>query len=393
MNLMMEGSHAIAHAVGRCRPNVVCAYPITPQTHIVEELASLAAKHDINAGYVLAESEFGAASIVLGSSAAGARAYTATSSQGLLLMAEVIFNIAGMRLPVVMTCANRAVSAPINIWNDQQDAMALRDAGWIQLYAESNQEAVDMHIQAFKIAESLMIPVMVCVDGFILTHTWEPVDIPEYEQVDAFLPPYHPDYHLTPDDPFTMGAMVGPDAYMETRYQLHEDMLEARSVVTRVAQEYAERFGRWDGDLVQGYMLEDAEIVLVSLGSVLGTMRDAVDMLREAGHKVGILKVRCFRPFPRERIHDMLKGIQVVGVIEKDISLGLEGTLCSEMRTAFCGEESPEISSFVMGLGGRDIRVEDIEHIVHDLERDPRCRVEFVGLHRELLEGGYEHSG
>jgi pyruvate ferredoxin oxidoreductase alpha subunit len=237
-----------------------------------------------------------------------------------------------------------------------------------------------------------MIPVMVCVDGYVLTHTWEPVEMPDLDHVDAFLPPYKPDYYLTPDDPFTMGAMVGPDAYMETRFQLHEDMLEARSVIARVAQEYAERFGRWEGDLVQGYMLEDAEIVLVSLGSALGTIRVAVDRLREAGHKVGILKIRCFRPFPRERIHDLLKGKPVVGVIEKDISLGLEGTLCSEMRTAFCGVESPEISSFIMGLGGRDIRVEDIEHIVLDMEANPACRVEFVGLHEDLLRG-YEHHG
>ncbi len=390
MSVLLEGSAAVAEAVGRCRPNVVCAYPITPQTHIVEGLASMVARGDFEAGYVLAESEFGAASIVLGASAAGARTYTATSSQGLLLMAEVIFNIAGMRLPVVMTCANRAVSAPINIWNDQQDAVALRDAGWIQLWCEDNQEAVDTHIQAFRIAEALLLPVMVCVDGYVLTHTWEPVEMPDFAEVDAWLSPYKPDYFLTPDDPFTMGAMVGPDAYMETRFQLHEDMMEARAEITKVASDFAQKFGRFHGDLVQGYRLEDAEIVLVAMGSVLGTMREAVDKLRDEGHKVGILKIRCFRPFPRDRIHDCLKGVPIVGVIEKDISLGLEGTLCSEMRTAFCGEESPEISSFVMGLGGRDIRVEDIEHIVLDLEKNPECRVEFVGLHEELLKG-YEH--
>ncbi|WP_287153611.1 transketolase C-terminal domain-containing protein [Candidatus Solincola tengchongensis] len=387
MRAILEGSKAVAEAVRLCRPHLVCAYPITPQTHIVEELAGMVADGRLEAGFVLAESEFGAASIVLGGSAVGGRTYTATSSQGLLLMVEVIFNIAGLRLPVVMTCANRAVSAPINIWNDQQDAVSIRDSGWIQLYVEDNQEAVDTHIQAFRIAEELMIPVMVCMDGYVLTHTMEPVDLPTQEEVDSFLPPYEPKYRLDPDDPFTMGAMVGPDAYMETRYHVHMDMMEARSVIARVAEDYAEAFGRHHGGLVETYDLEGADVVLVSMGSLLGTMREAVDELREEGLKVGLLKVRCFRPFPKEAIHDALMGVSVVGVIEKDISLGLEGTLCSEMRAAFCGEESPEISSFIMGLGGRDITVEEIKQIARDLARNPACRVEFRGLREELLRG------
>lgn len=387
MRAILEGSKAVAEAVRLCRPNLVCAYPITPQTHIVEELAGMVANGRLEAGFVLAESEFGAASIVLGGSAVGGRTYTATSSQGLLLMVEVIFNIAGLRLPVVMTCANRAVSAPINIWNDQQDAVSIRDSGWIQLYVEDNQEAVDTHIQAFRIAEELMIPVMVCMDGYVLTHTMEPVDLPEQEEVDRFLPPYRPKYKLDPDDPFTMGAMVGPDAYMETRFHVHMDMMEARSVISGVADEYARVFGRHHGGLIETYDLEGADVVLVSMGSLLGTIREAVDELQEEGLKVGLLKVRCFRPFPKEAIHDALKGVGVVGVIEKDISLGLEGTLCSEMRAAFCGEESPEISSFIMGLGGRDITLEEIKQIARDLVRNPACRVEFRCLKEELLRG------
>jgi pyruvate ferredoxin oxidoreductase alpha subunit len=384
---ILEGSKAVAEAVRLCRPNLVCAYPITPQTHIVEELSRMVADGRLDAGYVLAESEFGAASIVLGGSAVGGRAYTATSSQGLLLMVEVIFNIAGLRLPVVMTCANRAVSAPINIWNDQQDAVSIRDSGWIQLFVEDNQEAVDTHIQAFKIAEELMIPVMVCMDGYVLTHTWEPVDLPEQEEVDSFLPPYDPPYKLDPDDPFTMGEMVGPDAYMETRYHVHMDMMEARSVIRRVCEEYREVFGRGGTGLIDTFDSEDADVVLVSMGSLLGTMRDAVDELREEGLKVGLVKVRCFRPFPKEAIHDAIKGSQVVGVIEKDVSLGLEGTLCSEIRAAFCGEESPEISSFIMGLGGRDITKEEIKRVARDLAANPACRVEFRGLREDLLKG------
>ncbi len=387
MRAILEGSKAVAEAVRLCRPHVVCAYPITPQTHIVEELSRMVADGRLDAGFVLAESEFGAASIVLGGSAVGGRAYTATSSQGLLLMVEVIFNIAGLRLPVVMTCANRAVSAPINIWNDQQDAVSIRDSGWIQLYVEDNQEAVDTHIQAFRIAEELMIPVMVCMDGYVLTHTMEPVDIPEQEEVDRFLPPYEPAYRLDFDDPFTMGAMVGPEAYMETRFHVHMDMMEARGVIRRVADEYAEAFGRHRGGLIETYDIEGADVVLVSMGSLLGTMRDAVDELREEGLKVGLLKVRCFRPFPKEAINDALKGVGVVGVIEKDVSLGLEGTLCSEMRAAFCGEESPEISSFIMGLGGRDVTVEEIKRVARELVADPACRVEFRGLKEELMRG------
>ena len=387
MRTILEGSLAVAEAVRLCRPDLVCAYPITPQTHIVEELSRMVADGRLQAGYVLAESEFGAASIVLGGSAVGGRAYTATSSQGLLLMVEVIFNIAGMRLPVVMTCANRAVSAPINIWNDQQDAVSIRDSGWIQLFVEDNQEAVDTHIQAFKIAEELMIPVMVCMDGYVLTHTWEPLEMPEQEAVDAFLPPYRPEYRLDPDTPFTMGAMVGPDAYMETRYHVHMDMMEARSVIRRVCAEYREAFGRGGTGLIDAYGTEDADVVLVSMGSLLGTMREAVEELREEGLKVGLIKVRCFRPFPKDAVHDAVKGSQVVGVIEKDISLGLEGALCSELRAAFCGEDSPEISSFIMGLGGRDITVEEIKQVARDLAANPACRVEFRGLREELLRG------
>lgn len=387
MKAILEGSRAVAEAVRLCRPNLCCAYPITPQTHIVEDLSRMVADGRLEAGFVLAESEFGAASIVLGASAVGGRAYTATSSQGLLLMSEVIFNIAGLRLPVVMTCANRAVSAPINIWNDQQDAVSLRDAGWIQLFVEDNQEAVDTHIQAFRIAEDLMIPVMVCMDGYVLTHTLEPVDLPEQEEVDRYLPPYEPAYKLDPDDPFTMGAMVGPDAYMETRYHVHMDMMEARSTIVKAADEFAGIFGRHHGGLVEAYEIRDADVVLVSMGSVLGTMREAVDELREEGIKVGILKVRCFRPFPKDAVHDAIKEAQTVGVIEKDISLGLEGTLCSEMRAAFCGEESPEISSFIMGLGGRDITVEDIKQVARDLVASPACRVEFRVLREDLMKG------
>ncbi len=386
MRRILEGSQAVAESVAMCRPKVVCAYPITPQTHIVEGLARLITDGKLDAQYVLVESEFSAASVVLGASATGARAYTATSSQGLLLMTEVMFNIAGMRLPVVMTVANRAVSAPINIWNDQQDSMSVRDCGWIQMYAEDVQEACDMHIQAFSIAEELNIPVMVCMDGYILTHAMEPVEVPEQEQVDAYLPPFAPKFYLTPKDPITLGSMAGPDAYMEIRLLLHQSMQRASFTIREEAQRFSETFGRSYGDLLDSYRAEDAELLLASMGSLIGTMKDAVDELRDEGYPVGIVKVRTIRPFPRTQLHDALTDARVVGVIEKDVSLGLEGILCSEIRSAFCGAaRTPNISSFVVGLGGRDVTVDNIKDIALGLLSDDTCRVEMSGIDHEVL--------
>lgn len=386
MREILEGSQAVARFVGMCRPKVVCAYPITPQTHIVEALSGMVADGRLDAQYLLAESEFTAASVVLGSSATGARSYTATSSQGLLLMTEVMFNIAGMRLPVVMTCANRAVSAPINIWNDQQDSMSLRDCGWIQMYAEDVQEACDMHVQAFLIAETLNIPVMVCMDGFILTHATEVLEVPTQEEVDAFLPPYEPLFYLTPKDPVTLGSMAGPDSYMEIRMLLHQAMQQASGTIVEVAQRYGEAFGRPQSGLLDEYRTDGAEVLLVSMGSLLGTMKDAVDELRDEGHPVGIVKVRTVRPFPRTQLGTVLSRAGVVGVIEKDISLGLEGILCSEIRSAFCGAEvTPYISSFVVGLGGRDVTKRDIKDIATGLMSDRTCRVEMPGIDHEVL--------
>ncbi len=391
MMRIMEGSQAVAETVALCRPRVVCAYPITPQTHIVEGLARIITDGKLEAGYVLADSEFTAASVVLGASATGARAYTATSSQGLLLMTEVMFNIAGMRLPVVMTVANRAVSAPINIWNDQQDSMSLRDCGWIQMYAEDVQEACDMHVQAFAIAEELNIPVMVCMDGYVLTHATEPVDIPSAEEVDAWLPPFEPKFYLTPKDPITLGSMAGPDAYQEIRLLLHQAMEKASATIHSTAQSFEKEFDRQQGGLLDVYRAIDAEVLLVSMGSLLGTMKDAVDELRDEGHRVGIVKVRTVRPFPRTELNEALSAARAVGVVEKDITLGLEGILCSEIRSAFCGAAvTPNISSFVVGLGGRDVRKEHIREIALGLLKDDTCRVEIPGVDHEVLWSAHE---
>src|SRR5829696_6270585 len=250
----IEGSRAVAEAVALCRPDVICAYPISPQTHIVEGLGELVKSGDLSpCEFINVESEFAAMSVAIGSSATGARTYTATASQGLLFMAEAVFNAAGLGLPIVMTVANRAIGAPINIWNDHTDSMSQRDCGWIQLFAENNQEALDLHIQAFRLAEELSLPVMVCMDGFILTHAYERVDMPTQEQVDAYLPPYEPRQVLDPDDPVSIGAMVGPEAFMEVRYLAHAKQIAALEHIPRIAAEFAERFGRCSGGLVRGY--------------------------------------------------------------------------------------------------------------------------------------------
>ena len=252
MKKMIEGSRAVAEAVALCRPDVISAYPITPQTHIVEELSQIVADGQLDAEYIRVESEHSAASACLGAVAAGSRAYSATTSQGMMLMIEVLYNIAGMRLPLVITGVNRALSAPLSIWNDHQDTMGIRDTGWLQLYAENNQEALDMPIQAYKIAEDdrVLLPVMVCMDGFILTHTYESVDMPEQEQVDAFLPKYDPLYRLDPEDPYTLGAYIGPELFHEARYVMQQDCLASKEVVKEVAREFKEAFGRWGGDAV-----------------------------------------------------------------------------------------------------------------------------------------------
>src|SRR5215470_7960390 len=301
----IEGSRAMAE--------VICAYPITPQTHIVEGLGEMVRTGELkNCEFINVESEFAALSVAIGASAAGARAYTATSSQGLLFMAEAVYNAAGLGLPIVMTLGNRAIGAPINIWNDHSDAMALRDAGWIQLFAADNQEAVDLHIQAFRIAEELSCPVMVCVDGFILTHAVERIDVPESSAVDAFLPPFAPRQVVDPAAPITIGAMVGPEAFTEVRYLAHRTQLEALERIPAIAAEFAERFGRDSGGLLHPYRLEGAAVAVVAMGSVNGTLDVAIDELRASGEPVGALAIACFRPFPTRAVAAALAGAEEI---------------------------------------------------------------------------------
>ena len=379
MKKFLEGSRAIAEVVKRIRPAVISAYPITPQTHIVEDLARFKADGQASYEYVQAESEFAAASIVLGASATGVRVYTATSSQGLLLMAEVIFNIAGMRLPVVLTCANRAISAPINIWNDQQDVMTVRDAGWILFFAENNQEAVDLHLLAYKIAESINLPVMVNVDGFILTHTFENIDIPSQKEIDKFLPKYNPapGTFLDSANPKTFGAFATPTHYMEIRQNLQDDLIASKKALEKEFKNFKNLFGR-SHNLVEYYGPKNAKTILISLGSVVGTMKDAVDEINQVKDKVGILKIKCFRPFPDAEIVSYLKNAKHIAVLDKSISLGAEGVLAGEVKQACYGKIKGKIQSFIIGLGGRDVTKEMVKKIVK-MAQGKGDKVEFVG--------------
>jgi pyruvate ferredoxin oxidoreductase alpha subunit len=381
----IEGSKAVAEAVALCRPEVICAYPISPQTHIVEGLGEMVKKGELSpCEFINVESEFAAMSVAIGASAAGARAYTATASQGLLFMAEAVFNAAGMGLPIVMTVANRAIGAPINIWNDHTDSMSQRDCGWIQLFAETNQEALDLHIQAFRLAEELSIPVMVCMDGFILTHAYERVDVPTQEQVDAFLPPFEPRQVLDPQEPVSMGAMVGPEAFTEVRYLAHVKQMQALDLIPGWAAEFRKAFGRDSGGLIHAYRTEDADTIVVALGSVLGTIKDTVDALRDKGHRFGVLGITCFRPWPTAAIRQALGSAKRVIVLEKAFGVGLGGIVSANVRTSSGSPDS--VYTVIAGLGGRPITRDSLARIFMEVEAGTAPALTFLDLNRAAVE-------
>ncbi len=382
----VEGSAAVAEAIALCRPQVICAYPISPQTHIVEALG-----RRVDAGqltpceFVNVESEFAAMSVAIGASAAGARAYTATASQGLLFMAEAVYNAAGLGLPIVMTVANRAIGAPINIWNDHTDALSQRDCGWLQLFAEDNQEALDLHIQAFRLAEELSLPVMVCMDGFILTHAYERVDMPTQAQVDSYLPPYEPRQVLDPAQPVSIGAMVGPEAFMEVRYLAHAKQQQALELIPAWADEFRRVFGRPSGGLVHEYRTSDADVIVVALGSVLGTIKDTVDEMRERGQKIGVLGITCFRPWPAVAVRDALQGAKRVVVLEKSLAVGMGGIVGNNVSASFSG--SPDrVHTVIAGLGGRSITRSSLRHVFEQALADTLEPLTFLDLDRALVD-------
>ncbi len=365
MKRVLSGNKAVGYGVMLSRVEVISAYPITPQTTIVEELSRFCAEGKMEAKFIKVESEHSAMASIIASSLTGSRSFTATSSHGLALMHEMLHWAAGARLPLVMVNVNRAMAPGWNIWTDQGDSLSQRDTGWIQLYCEDNQEVLDTIIQAFKIAETVYLPVMVVLDAFFLSHTSEVVEIPHREEVDHFLPRFEPQYRLNSDVPRAYFGLCSPDYYMEFRYKMQRAMEETVEVARRVDEEFGLIFGRTHG-IIEPYWCEDAEAVMVTSGTVTSTSRVVIDRMREDGIKVGLLKVKMFRPFPMEEIKGVLKGVEKVGVIDRNISFGHGGIFAQEIRSTFCNEdERPMVFGFIMGLGGRDVIPEAIEEAIH----------------------------
>ncbi len=379
---VISANKAIAEAVKLAKPKVIPVYPITPQTSISEYLAQFVADGDLRAEYIRVESEHSAISAAVGASGTGVRVFTATSSQGLALMHEILFAAAGLRNPIVMANANRALSAPLSIWNDQQDSISQRDTGWMQFYAENAQEALDLVLQAYRISENnkVLLPSMVCVDGFILTHTVEPVDIPLQDTVDKFLIPYQPKHaYLDPEDPMSLGTFTDPNYYMEARYDMEVAMEGSKKVIRDVHKEFTEVFGR-EYDLVEEYMCNDAEIILIAMGSICGTIKNVIDSLRAQGEKIGLLKVIAFRPFPKDEIQKAIKNANKIAVLDKNISFGIGGVLFNEIKAKM----DVNASGFILGLGGRDVSPDDIKTIVNETRNSTsNDKINWIGLKQE----------
>ncbi len=373
---ILDGNHAAALGAKLSRVQVIAAYPITPQTPLTEKLSEFVEKGELSAEYIAVESEHSALTVCTSASMVGARAFTGTSAHGLAYMQEMLHWAAGARLPVVLACVNRAIGAPWNILNDQQDSVSQRDTGWIQIYARNNQEILDSIIQAYKIAEAVYVPAMVCYDGFILSHAAMPVDVPSQEDVDRFLPPYKPHTILDPANPknYNLVTLANPrfntegvlcHGYMELRYLLQEALQNSRKTITRVGQEFGELFGRSYANMFWEDRLGGAEIVIVAMGSLALEAIVAANMLREEGHKAGVLGLRVFRPFPKVDLVKALSKSRLIVVFDKNISYGSEGATCSEIKSALYGSSiNAVIRNFVVGLGGRDVKAREMADAV-----------------------------
>jgi pyruvate ferredoxin oxidoreductase alpha subunit len=384
----LSANEAAAYGVKLSRPHVVSAYPITPQTTLVEKIADFLASGEADFKYMMVESEHSAMASALGASMMGARTFTASSSQGLLYMCEMLNYVSGARFPIVMVDANRSIATPWNIFGDQRDSMAMRDSGWIMLFVESGQEALDTVIQAYRIAEDpeVMTPVMVNIDGFTLTHTYDMVEIPEQEEVDGFLPPYRTTNKMDMKNPKTLCMSVGPDFHTEGRYLQQKAFETAKKKIVSVNEEYAKLTGRSYGGMIEEYRCDDAETALVAVGSVAGTVRVVVDEMREAGKKVGLIKLRSFRPFPKEYFESVRDKFKAVGVIDRSISFGFDGTVFSEVKSAMYGS-SAKMANYIVGLGGRDIPKKMLEDMFNKLfgiaSGKNEAEVQFLGMRWE----------
>jgi pyruvate/2-oxoacid:ferredoxin oxidoreductase alpha subunit len=361
---VVTGNHAVSYGVMLARAQVISAYPITPQTQIVELLSEMCATGALRAKFIKVESEHSAMAALIGAASAGARTFTATSAHGLALMHEMLHWAAGARLPIVMANVNRAMGPPWSVWTDQNDSLSQRDTGWMQVYCESNQEVLDSVIQAYRVAERVFMPAMLVLDAFVLSHTAEQIEIPDQSLVDEYLPPYRPIYKLDPSDPRSFGALAPPDVYMELRYKMHQAMEDALDEWARADEEFSELFGRRYG-LIEPYRADDAKILLVTSGTVTSTAREVIDELRAEGRRVGLLKIRVFRPFPAQLVREALRNAEKVAVIDRNISFGMGGIFAQEIKSAlYNSPERPPIFGFVAGLGGRDITPKVIREII-----------------------------
>ncbi|MBP1911406.1 pyruvate synthase subunit PorA [Thermococcus stetteri] len=389
---VMKANEAAAWAAKLAKPKVIAAFPITPSTLVPEKISEFVANGELDAEFIKVESEHSAISACVGASAAGVRTFTATASQGLALMHEVIFIAAGMRLPIVVAVGNRALSAPINIWNDWQDSISERDTGWLQFYAENNQEALDLILIAFKVAEDerVLLPAMVGFDAFILTHTVEPVEIPDQEAVDEFLGEYEPKYaYLDPAKPITQGTLAFPAHYMEARYTVWEANENAKKVIDEVFAEFEKRFGR-KYQKVEEYRTDDAEIIFVTMGSLAGTVKEYVDHLREQGVRAGAAKLTVYRPFPTEEVRELAKKAKVIALLEKNVTFSVGGALFQDFSRALVNlDERPKVVDFILGLGGRDVTFKDLDEALEIAQKalngEEFDEVNWIGLRKEIL--------
>jgi pyruvate/2-oxoacid:ferredoxin oxidoreductase alpha subunit len=383
MKKVIMGNHALSYGAMLARSQVIAAYPITPQTQVVELLSEMCADKILDAKFIKVESEHSAMAACIGASIAGARTFTATSAQGLALMHEMLHWASGGRLPVVMGDINRSMGPGWSIWTDQNDSLSERDTGWMQYYCASNQEVLDTVIQAFKVSERLAIPSMVVLDAFALSHTYEVVDIPDQAKVDEYLPPFRPQVRLTPDDPHAFGGLTSPEHYFELRYKLQKDMEKAPALIEETGRDYEKMFGRYLG-LVEDYQCEDADIILVTSGTAGYTARGAVDEMRRGGIKAGNLRVKVFRPFPFEHIRRYVKNAKKVAVVDRNISYGHHGMFFQEVKSALYGYDSLPVFGFIAGLGGRDIMPSTFKEIVDiALSKDkPQEEINWIGVKR-----------
>jgi pyruvate ferredoxin oxidoreductase alpha subunit len=386
LNKYITANEAVAHAARLARVDVVAAYPITPQTSIVEKLASFIANGEMDADFLKVESEHSALTACMGVRMAGARAFTSTSSQGLEYMHEMLAYVSGGRYPLVLVNVCRSVALPWSIWGDQQDAIQQRDTGWIQIFTETAQEALDMVLQAYRIAEDhrILLPVMVCLDGFIQSHTEELVEIPAQENVDAFLPPYDPVVTLDVDNPYSISVGGFGKHYARWRKEQQEATEKAKKVIVEIGDEFARLFGRHYGGLIEPYCIDGAQAVIVLMGALTGTAREVVNEMRTRGEAVGLIKVRSFRPFPVQELKRALSRVKAAAVLDRDCSWGYEGALATDLKGAIYGlPDPPVVLNFIGGLGGADVPPEQVEYMLDkalNVEKGATPGLEFIGL-------------